>query len=96
MEVITLGTLVAACIVIGLAVGSWLDRFAGISPWGVVFGLCWGIAAACVQGYKLVMKANEKFERENERENGRNSERGNKREKPELVPTDHADSSPDP
>ena len=43
-----LGTVLFGCVVIGLALGYFADRWLGTEPWLLLVGLGFGIAAAAV------------------------------------------------
>lgn len=54
--VLSLGILLGLCIGFGV-LGGWLfDNWMGTTPWGAGLGILWGIAAAGVQGYKVIRK----------------------------------------
>ena len=58
-QLVNLGTLLFACVAVGLAVGYFADRFIGTSPWLLLIGLALGIAAAGVNFYKTIKTLNE-------------------------------------
>ena len=47
-RLVALGTMLFACVAIGLAAGYFADRWLGTQPWLVLVGLAFGIAAAAV------------------------------------------------
>ena len=47
-SVAQLGTVLFGCVVIGLALGYFADRWLGTEPWLLLVGLGFGIAAAAV------------------------------------------------
>lgn len=50
-----IGWYIAACIVLGLLAGLWLDDQAGISPALTIAGLALGLAAAGWGGYRMLL-----------------------------------------
>ncbi|HSE05009.1 MAG TPA: AtpZ/AtpI family protein [Methylomirabilota bacterium] len=58
-QLVNLGTLLFACVAIGLAAGYFADRFIGTSPWLLLVGLALGIAAAGVNFYRTIKTLNE-------------------------------------
>jgi ATP synthase protein I len=58
-QLVNLGTLLFACVAIGLAVGYFADRWIGTSPWLLLIGLALGIAAAGVNFYRTIKALNE-------------------------------------
>jgi ATP synthase protein I len=58
-QLVNLGTLLFACVAVGLAVGYFADRFIGTSPWLLLIGLALGIVAAGVNFYKTIKTLNE-------------------------------------
>jgi ATP synthase protein I len=58
-QLVNLGTLLFACVAVGLAAGYFADRFIGTSPWLLLIGLALGIAAAGVNFYKTIKTLNE-------------------------------------
>jgi ATP synthase protein I len=58
-QLVNLGTLLFACVAIGLAAGYFADRFIGTSPWLLLVGLALGIAAAGVNFYRTIKTLSE-------------------------------------
>jgi len=58
-QLVNLGTLLFACVAVGLAAGYFADRFIGTSPWLLLIGLALGIVAAGVNFYKTIKTLNE-------------------------------------
>ena len=58
-QLVNLGTLLFACVAVGLAVGYFADRFIGTSPWLLLTGLALGIVAAGVNFYRTIKTLNE-------------------------------------
>ena len=58
-QLVNLGTLLFACVAVGLAVGSFADRWIGTSPWLLLIGLALGIVAAGVNFYRTIKTLNE-------------------------------------
>jgi ATP synthase protein I len=58
-QLVNLGTMLFACVAIGLAAGYVADRWLGTSPWLVLVGLALGIAAAGVNFYRTIKTLNE-------------------------------------
>ena len=58
-QLVNLGTLLFACVAVGLAVGYFADRWIGTSPWLLLIGLALGIAAAGVNFYRTIKTLNE-------------------------------------
>jgi len=58
-QLVNLGTLLFACVAVGLAVGYFADRFIGTSPWLLLIGLALGIVAAGVNFYRTIKTLNE-------------------------------------
>jgi ATP synthase protein I len=58
-QLVNLGTLLFACVAVGLAVGYFADRWIGTSPWLLLIGLALGIAAAAVNFYRTIKTLNE-------------------------------------
>jgi ATP synthase protein I len=58
-QLVNLGTLLFACVAVGLAVGYFADRFIGTSPWLLLIGLGLGIVAAGVNFYRTIKTLNE-------------------------------------
>ena len=57
-QLINLGTMLFACVAVGLAVGYFADRWLGTQPWLVLAGLGLGIAAAGVNFYRTIKMLN--------------------------------------
>ena len=53
-RLIGMGWIVAACIVIGLVAGIWLDGLLHVAPLFTLLGLFVGLAAAFVSVYRLL------------------------------------------
>lgn len=58
-QLVNLGTMLFACVAIGLAAGYFADRWLGTSPWLLLIGLGFGIAAAGVNFYRTIKALNE-------------------------------------
>ena len=58
-QLVNLGTLLFACVAVGLAVGYFADRWIGTSPWLLLIGLALGIVAAGVNFYRTIKTLNE-------------------------------------
>jgi ATP synthase protein I len=58
-QLVNLGTLLFACVAVGLAAGYVADRFIGTSPWLLLIGLGLGIVAAGVNFYRTIKTLNE-------------------------------------
>jgi ATP synthase protein I len=58
-QLVNLGTLLFACVAVGLAVGYFADRWIGTSPWLLLIGLALGIVAASVNFYRTIKTLNE-------------------------------------
>lgn len=56
----TVGLDIAVSVVLGLLVGSWLDRKYGWAPWGVIAGLVLGTAT----GFNMLFKTAKKMQRQ--------------------------------
>ena len=56
-QLINLGTMLFACVAVGLAVGYFADRWLGTQPWLLLIGLGFGIAAGFVMLFRSVSKA---------------------------------------
>jgi len=56
MNLLTVGTMLVACIVCGYLLGSFLDRKLGTSPWLVVTGVFLGTAAGFVELFRTVSR----------------------------------------
>ena len=57
-QLVNLGTMLFACVAVGLAVGYFADRLLGTSPWLTLVGLGFGIAAAAVNFYRTIKTLN--------------------------------------
>ncbi|MBC7287278.1 MAG: AtpZ/AtpI family protein [Armatimonadetes bacterium] len=53
----TLGTVMGACVAIGLGLGAFLDRKLGTAPWLAVTGTIFGTAAAFREMLRMVRGA---------------------------------------
>jgi ATP synthase protein I len=53
-QLVNLGTMLFACVAIGLAAGYFADRWLGTDPWLLLVGLALGIAAAAVNFYRTI------------------------------------------
>jgi ATP synthase protein I len=58
-RLVALGTMLFACVAIGLAAGYFADRWLGTEPWLVLVGLAFGIAAAAVNFVRAIKTLNE-------------------------------------
>jgi ATP synthase protein I len=58
-QLVALGTMLFACVAIGLAAGYFADRWLGTQPWLVLVGLAFGIAAAAVNFVRTIKTLNE-------------------------------------
>lgn len=58
-QLVNLGTLLFACVAVGLAAGYFADRWIGTSPWLSLIGLALGIVAAGVNFYRTIKTLNE-------------------------------------
>ncbi len=47
-QLVSLGTMLFACVAVGLGIGYFADRWLGTQPWLLLVGLGFGIAAAAV------------------------------------------------
>ena len=56
LSLMTVGTTLVACIVLGYWLGSVLDRRMGTSPWLVVVGVLLGTAAGFVGLFRMVSR----------------------------------------
>ena len=56
LSLMTVGTVLVACIVVGYFLGSYLDRKLGTSPWLVVAGVVLGTAAGFVELFRAVSR----------------------------------------
>ncbi len=57
MNLLSVGTVLVACIVLGYFLGSYLDRKLGTSPWLVVAGVTLGTAAGFVELFRTVSRS---------------------------------------
>jgi ATP synthase protein I len=58
-QLVNLGTMLFACVAIGLAAGFFADRWIGTRPWLLLIGLGFGIAAAGVNFYRTIKTLNQ-------------------------------------
>jgi ATP synthase protein I len=58
-RLVSLGTMLFACVAVGLAGGYFADRWLGTSPWLLLIGLGFGIVAAAVNFYRTIKTLNE-------------------------------------
>ena len=58
-QLVNLGTLLFACVAVGLASGYFADRWLGTKPWLLLAGLTFGIVAAAVNFYRTIKRLNE-------------------------------------
>ena len=58
-QLVNLGTLLFACVAVGLAAGYFADRWIGTGPWLLLIGLALGIVAAGVNFYRTIKTLNE-------------------------------------
>jgi ATP synthase protein I len=63
-QLVNLGTMLFACVAVGLAAGYFADRWLGTSPWLLLVGLALGIAAAGVNFYRTIKALNEQNDNE--------------------------------
>ena len=56
LSLMTVGTTLVGCIVVGYLLGSFLDRKMGTSPWLVVAGVLLGTAAGFVGLFRMVSR----------------------------------------
>jgi ATP synthase protein I len=56
-ELSSIGLTLVAATVIGLVAGYWADRWLGTSPWLMLIGLGFGIAAGFVNLFRSVKRA---------------------------------------
>lgn len=56
MNLLTVGTVLVVCIVLGYLLGSYLDEKLGTSPWLVVSGVLLGTAAGFVELFRTVSR----------------------------------------
>ncbi|HEX7215164.1 MAG TPA: AtpZ/AtpI family protein [Methylomirabilota bacterium] len=57
-QLVNLGTLLFACVAVGLAAGYFADWLLGTRPWLTLVGLGFGIAAAAVNFYRTLKALN--------------------------------------
>ena len=57
-QLVSLGTMLFACVAVGLGVGFVADRWLGTQPWLLMIGLALGIAAAGVNFYRTIKVLN--------------------------------------
>ena len=57
-QLVSLGTMLFACVAVGLGVGYLADRWLGTQPWLLLIGLGLGIAAASVNFYRTIKALN--------------------------------------
>ena len=57
-RLVSLGTMLFACVAVGLGVGYFSDRWLGTQPWFLLIGLGLGIAAAGVNFYRTIKALN--------------------------------------
>ena len=57
-QLVNLGTMLFACVAVGLAVGYFADRLLGTSPWLTLVGLGFGTAATAVNFYRTIKTLN--------------------------------------
>ncbi len=57
-QLVSLGTMLFACVAVGLTVGYFADRWLGTTPWLLLVGLGFGIAAAAVNFYRTIKALN--------------------------------------
>lgn len=58
-HLVNLGTMLFACVAVGLAAGYFADRWLGTGPWLLLVGLGFGIVAAAVNFYRTIKTLNE-------------------------------------
>jgi ATP synthase protein I len=58
-QLVNLGTMLFACVAVGLAAGYFADRWLGTSPWLLLTGLAFGIGAAVVNFIRTIKTLNE-------------------------------------
>jgi len=58
-QLVNLGTMLFACVAVGLAAGYFADRWLGTSPWLLLIGLGFGIGAAAVNFIRTIKTLNE-------------------------------------
>lgn len=57
-NLVSLGTTLFGCVVVGLAIGYFADRWLGTAPWMILAGLGLGIAAAAVNFIRVLRALN--------------------------------------
>jgi F0F1-type ATP synthase assembly protein I len=57
LNLLTVGTVLVACILTGYLLGSWLDRSWGTRPWMVVLGVLLGTAAGFLELFRTVSRS---------------------------------------
>lgn len=57
-QLISLGTMLFACVAVGLGIGYFADRVLGTQPWLLLIGLGLGIVAAGVNFYRTIKSLN--------------------------------------
>jgi len=57
-QLVGLGTLVVACVAVGLGLGYFADRWLGTQPWLLLIGLGLGIVAAGLNFYRAIRALN--------------------------------------
>jgi ATP synthase protein I len=57
-QLVSLGTMLFACVAVGLGIGYFADRWLGTQPWLLLSGLGLGIAAAGVNFYRTIKGLN--------------------------------------
>ncbi len=53
---VSLGSTIATCVAVGVAIGLGVDQWLSFAPWGLVAGLVLGVVAAVVSVYKLARR----------------------------------------
>jgi len=53
---VSLGSTIATCVAVGVAIGLGVDQWLTLAPWGLVAGLVLGVVAAVVSVYKLARR----------------------------------------
>lgn len=53
----TVGLSFVLALVIGVALGVWIDRQAGTSPWGLLIGFALGFAAGVLNVYRAMRQS---------------------------------------
>ena len=57
-QLVSLGTMLFACVAVGLGIGYFADRMLGTQPWLLLIGLGLGIVAAGVNFYRTIKALN--------------------------------------